>query len=90
MSVNLEVALGEGIAFMSFIITLAALNVFARETITIEIAYTIVFFILMVRRLSSYITAGITNYYAFYVLFDGVATVLNNKSYSWFLSIEDE
>lgn len=35
----------------------------------------------MVRRLSSAITAGITNYYAYNILFDGIAHILNQKSY---------
>lgn len=35
----------------------------------------------MVRRLSSAITAGITNYYAYNIMFDGIAHILNQKSY---------
>lgn len=75
----LEVALGEGVAIASILLTLGAVSIGSKVHISSQITLETVFLILLIRKIISYVSSGITAYFQFNVLFGGVADILNLK-----------
>lgn len=78
----LEVALGEGVTLASVLLTLGAINLGSKVHINSQITLEAVFLILLIRKVISYVSSGITCYFQLNVLFGGVSEVFNVKTIS--------